>query len=87
MFGKPPQPLEERGHLQVAEIGELQLGFVTVQLLFDYGLKAPVVPKHATTDHNNMPGARFELQRRLEGLCCVDRSPRPRKTGVELQVV
>ena len=87
MFGKPPQLLEERGHFRVGEIGELEPGFVTVQLLPGNGHQGLVIRIYTTPHHNHVPSARLQLQRRLEGLCRLHDTPRPGKAGVELHAL
>ena len=86
VFGKPLQLFQECGHFQIGEIGELKPGFIIVQLLPDNGLKPPVIPKYTTTDHNHMLGAGLHLQRRVQGLCCVQGPPRSGEAGVEFQI-
>ena len=86
MFGKVPQLFEECRHFQVSEIGELEPGFVTVQLLPDNRLKAPVIPKYTATDHNYVIGVGSQSQRRVEGFCrsTVRHAPVKRESSFKL---
>src|ERR1700748_1353870 len=78
------QTLEESGHVEFCEIGELEPRCVAAKLVLYNGLEVTVMGCHAT-HYDHVFGVGQQAKRHFQGLPRVHDRPNAQKVGVELR--
>src|ERR1700750_907268 len=80
------QAFQQGGHIEIGEIGEVQAGFVTAEILPKYFFQI-FFEKRNTAAHTNMPAVRLEPQGHIESLRRIEYCPAAGKVRVDCGIV